>query len=245
MSNKDNNKQMLKMFVLAGGFGSRLRSAVSDVPKPLAPVNGIPFLQLQIDNWVRQGIRSFVFLLHHKAEMIIDFLNSQKSESLRNCSVEWIIEKAPMGTGGSLYNAINQIGQTDDFLVSNADTWLGDGVIEVIQAEGLAIAITHVENIQRYGSVNVINGHIVGFSEKGQKEGDGWINAGLYKLSPDIFLDEEISPGSVFSLEEILFPKLASIQKLKAVSLSSSFIDIGIPDDYYKFCRWINNNKQL
>ena len=62
------------MFVLAGGYGTRLLGAVSDVPKPMAPINGVPFLKLQLDNWIQQGQNSFVFLLHHQAELIITFL---------------------------------------------------------------------------------------------------------------------------------------------------------------------------
>ena len=62
------------MLVLAGGFGKRLQSVVSSVPKPMAPINGVPLLQLQLDHWVNQGQRSFIFLLHHQSQIIIDFL---------------------------------------------------------------------------------------------------------------------------------------------------------------------------
>ena len=69
----------MKLLVLAGGFGTRLRTAVTDVPKPLAPVGDVPFLQLQIEHWLDQGIREFTFLLHHQADQIVAFLKAQQT----------------------------------------------------------------------------------------------------------------------------------------------------------------------
>ncbi len=72
----------MNLLVLAGGFGTRLQSVVSQVPKALAPVVGVPFLHLQIEHWKSQGIRSFGFLLHHQAELIIGFLQSNEFPSV-------------------------------------------------------------------------------------------------------------------------------------------------------------------
>ena len=54
----------MKMLVLAGGFGTRLQSVLADFPKALAPVGQAPFLRFQLEHWITQGLRSFVFLLH-------------------------------------------------------------------------------------------------------------------------------------------------------------------------------------
>ena len=78
----------MRMLVLAGGFGTRLQSAVSLAPKALAPVGDIPFLQFQLEHWVRQGIKSFVFLLHHQANLIKDFLDGPASGILRDCQYD-------------------------------------------------------------------------------------------------------------------------------------------------------------
>lgn len=231
------------MLVLAGGFGTRLQSAVSDVPKPLAPISGIPFLRFQIENWVNQGINSFVFLLHHKADLIIKFLEAEMNNGLKNCEVQWVIEDSPMGTGGSIKNAISQIKITDEFLVSNADTWLSGGIELIEKVKGACIAVTNVENIERYGSVEVSNGKVVNFLEKGDKIGEGLINAGLCKLSPAVFLNH--NENLPFSLEQIIFPQLVLEGKLNSVLLSGDFIDIGIPIDYYKFCDLANKNYNL
>ncbi|HEY0666713.1 MAG TPA: sugar phosphate nucleotidyltransferase [Sphingobacteriaceae bacterium] len=243
--NKNSKVESLKMLVLAGGFGSRLQSAVSDVPKPLAPVQGMPFLKFQLDNWVSQGVRSFVFLLHHRAEMIIDFLKSEMVGSLLNCEVKWIIEGKPMGTGGAIVQAINKLSITEGFLVTNADTWLSGGVVELAEMEGCGMAAIYVDNIERYGSVNLIDNRVVSFSEKGDKTGGGWINAGLCKLMPEVFLEATVPHDLPFSLEEVIFPQLALKSQFYAVPLSGTFIDIGIPEDYQRFCTWIVSKRKL
>jgi D-glycero-alpha-D-manno-heptose 1-phosphate guanylyltransferase len=245
MSNLNNKVESLPMLVLAGGFGSRLQSAVSDVPKPLAPVQGTPFLKFQLDNWVSQGIRSFVFLLHHKAQMIIDFLKSEMDSGLLGCQVKWIIESKPMGTGGAVLNAVNELGITGAFLITNADTWLSGGISELVEVSELGMAVMYVDNIKRYGSVNIIDDRVAGFSEKGQSTGGGWINAGLCKLTQGVFLDTAVPQDSPFSLEEVIFPHLAVNNRLKAICLSGAFIDIGIPADYHEFCNWIASQKKL
>ena len=64
----------MQLLVLAGGFGTRLKSVVSSVPKPLAPIMGRPFLNFQMENWTSQGITDYIFLLHYEAKKIIDFI---------------------------------------------------------------------------------------------------------------------------------------------------------------------------
>ena len=125
-----------KMLVLAGGFGTRLQSAVSSVPKPMAPVNGVPMLQLQLDHWIKQGQRSFIFLLHHQSEIIIDFLIDRSMHFGSAVSIEWIVENVPLGTGGSVSNAITKKKLSGFVLIANADTWLETGLKEMISIIG-------------------------------------------------------------------------------------------------------------
>ena len=73
----------MKLLILAGGYGTRLRSVVSNVPKALAPVGSVPFLKLQLRKWLDQGVNHFVFLLHYQADQIVDFLKSEHVEQLR------------------------------------------------------------------------------------------------------------------------------------------------------------------
>jgi D-glycero-alpha-D-manno-heptose 1-phosphate guanylyltransferase len=231
------------LLVLAGGFGTRLKSAVPIVPKVLAPVGHIPFMQLQIEHWKDQGISSFTFLLHYQAAMVIDFLQNEKAASLKDCEVKWLVEPAPMGTGGALAFAVEQLNLSGDFLVTNADTWLGTGMMEVRQANSPALAVLQLTDTVRYGQVQLDNqNHVTAFDEKSGNAGGGWINAGLCHLNAELFKDWNHMP---FSLERTILPVLASSGNLIAVPLQADFIDIGIPDDYSRFCRWIKSDKKI
>jgi NDP-sugar pyrophosphorylase family protein len=230
-----------ELLVLAGGFGTRLRAAVPGVPKPLAPVLGRPYLHYVIEGWVQQGVESLTFLLHHQAELIEDYLESaRRAGPLRHCRVRALTEPQPLGTGGAVAFGVREHRMTGSFLVANADTWLGSGIAQVAGAAAPALTVVEVGNSERYGRVHTENNRVTAFSEKQQSSGPGGINAGLYHLEADAFADWE---GAPFSLERELFPVLVGARRLTAVPLQTDFIDIGIPEDYLRFCRWIESGK--
>ena len=232
------------MLVLAGGFGTRLQSVVAEVPKALAPVGNLPFLYLQIEHWIAQGQRSFIFLLHHQADLITGFLEAEKDGLLTGCQVTWLVEPAPMDTGGAVAYAVEQLHLKGDFIVTNADTWVGTGLQELLRSEAPAsIAVLSLHDTSRYGQVQFNDKlSVTAFSEKGSSQGPGWINAGLCRLNSDFFNHWD---GLPFSLERITLPELACRGVLSALPLQSDFIDIGIPEDYMRFCRWIGSGKEI
>ena len=235
----------MEMLVLAGGFGTRLKSAVNDIPKSMAPINGTPLLNLQIDHWIQQGQRSFVFLLHHKADLIIDFLIAKSEKIGELISVNWIVEETPLGTGGSVSHAIKKNNLTGDILIANSDTWLDGGLAQMSRCEEAAIAVIRVKDTSRYGSIAMDkNSFLTKFLEKSVNLGNeksGLINAGLYKLPTSIF---PLDDGKKFSLETEILPQLTSEKLLKAEILNGIFFDIGVPEDYYKFCDWYRINER-
>jgi D-glycero-alpha-D-manno-heptose 1-phosphate guanylyltransferase len=232
----------MKLLVLAGGFGTRLQSVLAEVPKTLAPVGDVPFLYLQIEHWIGQGLRSFVFLLHHQANLIIQFLESEENKLLKGCEVTWVIEPKPMDTGGAVAYALGQLKLTGDFLLTNADTWLGAGIKLVAQSTAPSMAVLNVSNSNRYGQVEFDDQmKVTTFIEKGTAQGSGWINAGLCHLNADVFQRWDERP---FSLERVLFPQLAGEGVLGTVALQTDFIDIGIPADYLRFSNWIKNDRK-
>ena len=232
----------MKLLVLAGGYGMRLQSVVSDVPKALAPVGNVSFLYLQLEHWIAQGVSSFVFLLHHQADLIIGFLKEEQIGSYKDCEIQWLIEPTPMDTGGAIANAVEQLNLSGDFLVTNADTWLGTGIQELWQAGSPSMAVVKVADAGRYGNVHFDDKNLItSFKEKSTTAGTGWINAGMCRLNAGLFKEWNHEP---FSLERIIFALLATQGKLKAVPLQTNFIDIGVPEDYFHFCRWIESEKK-
>lgn len=232
----------MRLLILAGGFGTRLQAEIADLPKALAPVCGVPFLELQIENWLSQGLRKFTFLLHHKSDQIISFLRSRQADLLKGCEVDWVVEQNALGTGGALANAVRVLGLKNDFLLTNADTWLGGGMNEMIHSDSPSIAVIKVTDVGRYGQVNFDQKKLlISFTEKNSVSEPGWINAGLYHLSADLFNDWK---KQHFSLEDQLFPNLVRDGLLSVVPLETNFIDIGVPVDYHRFCRWIGVSRK-
>tara|TARA_B100000686_G_C16793492_1_gene980472 strand:- start:398 stop:1111 length:714 start_codon:yes stop_codon:yes gene_type:complete len=229
------------LLAIAGGFGSRLKSVVSDVPKPLAPVGGKTFLSFWVENCVRQGVDDFVFLLHYKAEqMTRAIFELEENGYFGSASIRYLVESSPLGTAGAVINAIRELNITSPFLVSNVDTWLGDGISDVNQSEMSSVAIIKVPDCRRYGRVEHDGFRVKSFFEKSVSVGAGDINAGLYQLNPNDF---DLSKEGFVSLEREVLPKLVERENLAVVPVSAKFIDIGVPEDYFRFCAWMKNKE--
>jgi D-glycero-alpha-D-manno-heptose 1-phosphate guanylyltransferase len=232
----------MKMLILAGGLGTRLRQAVSDVPKPLAPVDNLPFLYFQLENWISQGTRSFVFLLHYQADMIKSFIESHRHTLLSDCDISVLVEPERLDTGGAVAYAVRTLNLTEDFIVTNADTWLGNGIAQLINIGANSLVIIKQADVSRFGQVEIDGQSLVtAFREKGMYKGEGWINAGMCILNPSLFRHWD---GQKISLEKDIFPLLLKKRELQAVAVTSDFIDIGIPDDYRRFCVWQVNGRK-
>lgn len=219
--------------VLAGGLGTRLRSAVPDLPKCLAPIAGRPFLEWQLRSLAQRGVGHFVLALGHGAEQVRDSLGSWAS----GLSIEIVIEREALGTGGAARFAMTAAG-LEEALVVNGDTFLGGDLTAMLApiaadaGERMRIATVGVEDRARFGGVEVdAQRRVTAFLEKGQT-GAGAINAGLYRVHGRAF---DGQPEGAFSMETALMPRLVATGALQARELAGPFIDIGVPDDYRHF----------
>jgi NDP-sugar pyrophosphorylase family protein len=184
-----------------------------------------------------------VILLHYRAELIRTVVSEYIEYAYKDIvKVVFVVEEKPLGTGGSILNAVRSLQIEDSFLVINSDTWLGDGLKDLNVSTPNSIAAIEVADCSRYGSLTIENNTIKEFLEKGCVAGEGLINAGLYHLKIDLFLD--FFNTKSFSLESDVFPIAAKNGFLKAKKVNTDFIDIGIPEDYFRFCNWINTDKK-
>ena len=235
------NNIKLPLIVLAGGLGTRIKSVLGECPKALAPIVDKPFLHLQIEQWLKQGMTAFIFLLQHNAEMIIEFLRNESNGLLKNCQVKYIVEPVPMGTGGAVSFALKQLEFEGDFILTNADTWLSSGVSQVADAVSPSILAVKVKNVGRYGELRFDQQlTVTDFCEKSANLNSGWINAGVSHLNSRFFSQWD---GKPFSIETVLYPRLVEKGMLKALPLELNFIDIGVPQDYQRFCSWVSSGK--
>jgi D-glycero-alpha-D-manno-heptose 1-phosphate guanylyltransferase len=220
--------------VLAGGLGKRLRSVVSDRPKPMADVRGAPFLEILIDSLADKGVRQFVLLTGYKGEAIEEHFAAGYRSDVR---IIFSHERSPLGTGGAVKNA--EAFATDPSLLVNGDTFFDADLESLLQFHKDAgaeatLSLFKVEDVSRYGSVVVDGkGMVVGFREKDEKVSEpGLINAGLSLLSKRLISS---LPGGSFSMEREIFPSLAGSGKMFGMLQERPFFDIGTPESYEAF----------
>jgi D-glycero-alpha-D-manno-heptose 1-phosphate guanylyltransferase len=216
--------------ILAGGLGSRLRTAVPDLPKCMAPVNGRPFLDYLIAYLLEQEVRSMVFSLGYKHELIEDYLASNYSGLSYRCSVE----TEPLGTGGAIRKAAD-IGRGKNMLVLNGDTLFRVDLAQFtefhlkFQAD-CSLALKPMKDFSRYGVVELNSNHRIACFREKQFYTEGLINGGVYVLNRDHFLNENFPEK--FSFEKDYLEALFLYRKMYGMVQEGYFIDIGIPEDY-------------
>lgn len=223
--------------ILAGGLGTRLRSAVPDLPKCMAPVAGKPFLSYVIDYLQGQGIEKFIFALGYKSEDFDLFLRTKlppdptKGGELR-CQLS--IEATPLGTGGAIKLACQKAAEAT-VLVLNGDTFFGIRADELAafhqqQQADCTLCLKPMENFDRYGVVELnADGSIRHFREK-QFYTTGLINGGVYALDTARFLSASLPEK--FSFEKDYLEDQTPHKRLYGLVQDEYFIDIGIPEDY-------------
>jgi NDP-sugar pyrophosphorylase family protein len=218
--------------ILAGGFGTRLKEVVPDVPKPLAPINGRPFLDILLHQLGRSGIiRKVILAVGYKAEVI-----QSRYSAIQNYSfgIEFSVEHVPMGTGGAICQAL-ALTESTDVLVMNGDSYVEYDLDELARrhkenAAKVTMVVTEVDDARRFGSVKLdkSNSKILEFVEKTGSQGRGFVNAGCYMLMRSAFAGLPTVPCS---FETAILPQyLGSIYALIA---KGRFIDIGIPGSYH------------
>ncbi len=217
--------------LLAGGFGTRLSSVVSDVPKPMALVNGKPFLHYLLQQISKTDITKVVVAVHHKKEVIIDYLK----DNYLGLEIEYSIEEEALGTGGGIRLALEKC-KSEEVLVMNGDSMLDVDLSVFIQTHSTAftkhsMVLKEMQDVSRYGAVEVNDkNRVSSFVEKGEKEGKGLINSGIYILNRQAF-NTTTSEGK-FSLEMDFLEPLSCKNEIFAQVSSDYFIDIGIPKDF-------------
>ena len=225
---------MLVAFVLAGGLGTRLRSVVSDVPKPMAEVSSRPFLEWLFDYWIDQGVTKFVVCLGYKHEIITTHFGN----SYRGCEIDYSIEDRPLGTGGALLNAMRNMPQQRPFILLNGDTFFPVSANDLMKESELkkfsiVFSIFISDENDRYGRVKVNECDIISCFNGGKANIGDYANGGVYAINPALFPDDILSNFTSCSFEGDILVKLqASGKKFYGLKGPKSFIDIGVPRDY-------------
>ena len=220
----------MEAIILAGGFGTRLQGVINDVPKPMADINGKPFLSYLMEYLSKQGLDKILLSVGYKYEIIRTYFGSRYN----NMEIEYVIENEPLGTGGAVKESLKHV-HGDDAIVLNGDSYFNVDLKEMLgfyHAHNglLTIAVKPMHNFDRYGTVILKEDKIIDFQEKIFKK-FGYINGGIYIMNKSIS-DHFTQRNAAFSFEaDILEKKVGTIQPF-AFTDDGYFIDIGIPEDY-------------
>ena len=224
--------------VLAGGFGTRLQKVVKNKPKALAEVSGKPFLAYLLEKYQDAGIRETVLCTGYLATQIEEAFG----DHFGDMALTYSKEQMPLGTAGALANALPFIG-TDTALVANGDCFFEADITNMYmyhlgRGSDATILLTHVDDVARFGMVDVdAVGAVEVFREKGGT-GPGWINAGVYLIERHMI--KTIPTGRSVSIEKETFPSWIG-KGLCAWKGKGSFLDIGTAESYARAEAFVSN----
>mgnify|MGYP006092795629 CR=1 FL=1 len=222
---------MTTAIILAGGLGTRLRSVIPDLPKPMAPICGRPFIEYQLEYWIKQGINKFILSVGYKNKVISGYFG----DNYKGVEIDYVIENEPLGTGGAFLLASERIANNESFLLLNGDTYFD---VDLDKLKEFAIekdadwcfSLFKTNDTERYMGMEV--------SDESQitslVSGTSFLaNGGVYWVNPRILNNKLFSVGDKSSLENDFFPKVLALKnRLYGIEFLGRFIDIGIPTDY-------------
>tara|TARA_B100000123_G_scaffold136484_1_gene100648 strand:+ start:278 stop:982 length:705 start_codon:yes stop_codon:yes gene_type:complete len=229
MGTEIQNLEDINIFVLSGGFGTRLQSLVNDKPKIMADINGKPFIEYRIMQIRKYFPNNKIYLLTHYLSEYIEkyFCNNDK--------IECIKENKPLGTGGSIKNAIKWLNLNKEakILVFNGDTYTDVNLSKLVANAKCNITIVgcfHKKPI-RFNTLQIENDKITGFLPKNSPNATQYINCGCYYFQNTQCFDD-INLHN-FSLED-QFKIFLDNEIIQVFKYNDIFIDIGTPEDYIK-----------
>ncbi|NQV13928.1 NTP transferase domain-containing protein [bacterium] len=224
----------MKAVVLAGGLGTRLRGVISeDIPKPMAPIHGRPFLEYLLMYLSRSRMTHVILSVGHKFENIKDYFGT----FYFGMEISYSVEEAPLGTGGAIKYALDSISENKEHvLVLNGDTYFPIRISKfldhhVLIDSDISLALKHLDDKSRYGVVELSQlSRIEAFLEKGGA-GPGLINGGIYIMHQNFFQNKDVPQK--FSFEEFLSDNVGKLH-ISGVPFEDYFMDMGLPEDYKK-----------
>lgn len=216
--------------ILAGGYGTRLGGILKDIPKPMAPVKGRPFLEYVIDYLREYGINNIILSTGYLSHVI----ERHFGRSYKDTGIAYSVETSPLGTGGAVIAALDLF-EADNFVVINGDTLFRAALDELENMHmgkdaDISIALRQVDDTGRYGAIYTDQeNRIIRFSEKEEQGVRGIINGGIYIINRRLFKSLKMAP--VFSIEKDLFALRYREIKMFGMKSEGYFIDIGTPGD--------------
>ena len=221
----------MDIVILAGGFGTRLSHIVSDVPKPMAPLCGRPFLYYLLKYIARYSVKRIILATGYKADAISSYFGNE----FHGIPIVYSVESEPLGTGGAIKKAFDKY-ELGTSIVINGDTFCSVNLSSLFSKHintgaGITMTVRQLRDCDRYGAVvSNSDGRVIGFIEKKSMD-EANINTGVYVVNISVL--EHIQQKS-FSFERDILEKMLSSLDIRIFQTDAYFIDIGVPEDYVR-----------
>lgn len=224
----------MRAIILTGGLGTRLRPLTLALPKPVLPVVNRPFLEHQLLDLRRQGVREVLLATGYKPKAFARAFGNGKKLGLK---LRYAHETRPLGTGGAVRQALSFFKGTT--LVLNGDVLQRLDLASfrerhMTTGAEVTISLTRVGDPTQFGLVETDRkGLVKRFLEKPSPEEVtcDTVNAGAYLIEPSAM--DLVPPGVLYSIERGLFPELLKRGRRLAGWVSNGYwLDIGTLDKY-------------
>ncbi len=217
------------VFLMAGGFGTRLRPLTNDMPKPLLRLGNKPILETILENFINAGFHRFFISTHYMPEKIRQYFGDG---SKWNVTIEYVHEASPLGTGGALGLLPADLPNVP-VVVMNGDILTKVDFEELLEfhnsANGIAtVCVTEYQNQIPYGVIETDGEKITEITEKPVTR--HFINAGIYVLEPDLV--RSVGQNSCLDMPDLLKHQIASAKKVAMFPLHEYWLDIGQMPDF-------------
>jgi len=217
-----------QVVIMAGGKGTRLRPLTYDIPKPMVPVKGKPFLEYQVELLKKYGFSEFLFCTGYLSKYIEDYFQHGVG---RDIHIQYSVEPEPLGTGGALKWAEPKL--EDEFILLNGDTLLYVDYRDLVnrfaqdQAQGYCVVYSNEDQIAP-NNIRLDQDNWIVEYDKTNPENMQYVDAGGQVFKKNIL--DYISPGKVVSLEQEIFPTLIQNHQFKAYITHERYYDMGTPE---------------
>jgi len=220
----------MKAFLLAAGFGTRLRPITNRIPKCLVPIQGKPLLYYWLRLFERAGIDDVLINLHHLSDLVLQYLREQEFD----LNIHTVYEEELLGSAGTIRNNFDFVSKEREFLICYSDNLTDMELGRMVEyhrsgSSVLTLGLFHSDNPSQCGIAELDeHNNVVNFVEKPKHPQTDFAGAGIYVASHEIwhYLPERYPADIGYDV----LPQL--IGKMRGYLIDDFFIDIGTIENY-------------
>jgi dTDP-glucose pyrophosphorylase len=218
------------VFIMAGGFGTRLRPLTDNCPKPMLKVGNKPILETVIRSFIKAGFCNFYISTHYMPEQIHQHFGDGSDLGVK---ISYVHEEEPLGTGGALGLLPEDLPKDLPLIMINGDV--------LTKVDFLRLLSFHVENDADatmcvreydyqipYGVINGEGSKITSMVEKPIQR--FFVNAGVYVVSPRVI--QSVKKNQKIDMPTLLEKHMEERQKVLMFPIHEYWLDIGRMDDF-------------